>query len=148
MVGDKNTKHVPIVTDEKAVLVNAIETEINLYKVGCSRHLEDNTTRWVDAHLWTIGDRTICVEDVMTLTRAESEEECHTLLQIKQEKWSGEIVDYFRTKWLEKVSACGAGNISNVYDYDIEITTNQSEGFNIVIKALQGWQEVQLDAIV
>ena len=39
-------------------------------------------------------------------------------------------------------------NISKVYDYETEVTTNQSERFNTLIKALQGWKEIPLDAII
>ena len=74
MVETKNTTNVPIATDEKSAVVNAIENETNLYRVGCSRHLRGDITRWVDAHCRTIDDRTVYVHDVMTWMRAKSEE--------------------------------------------------------------------------
>ncbi len=46
----KNTKNVPIVTDDEHAIVNAITSCTDLYRLGCNQHLRDDISRWVDNH--------------------------------------------------------------------------------------------------
>jgi hypothetical protein len=77
----KNTRNVPIATDEEPALVNAIR-QTNLFRVGCHRHLRDDVDRWVDGHEGKKVDRISYVDEVVQLL------ECETSDKAKQVRWS------------------------------------------------------------
>ena len=147
-----NVKDIPIATDEETALVNAIEEETDMIRLGCYRHLRGDIQRWVDDNAGTKDDRQAYTEEVQTLLSCETKEEFHTLLEKRMKKWSEPFVQYFQKNILKKVDAYGIWNVSkylDIRDKDIlPVTTNQSEGFNTLLKSLQDWKEVPLDVIM
>jgi hypothetical protein len=49
---------------------------------------------------------------------------------------------------LPKIDDYGHWSVSKVFQTDTLVTTNQREGFNSLLKSLQGWKEVPLDGIL
>ena len=138
----------PIATDEEAAINNAISSETNLIRVGCHKHMVNNIKRWVDLHGGTKDDRSVSVQEFITLMACETYNEFTVLYSQKEKRWSEAFVSYFRQRILPKVDEYGIWALKNFYECKTPVTTNQSEGFNTILKSLQNWKEVPLDAFV
>jgi hypothetical protein len=138
----------PIVTDDEAAIVAAIRNKTNLIRLGCIRHLLDDVDRWVDNHLGRKDDRCVYVDEVRDLMNCDTIEEFTKLLATKENIWSEAFIDYFRDRILIKADEYGLWSINNHLSCSKLVTSNQSEGFNTLLKSLQGWKEVPLDVIL
>jgi hypothetical protein len=141
-------KGLPIATDEEAAIISAIRLTTNFLRVGCHRHLRDDIGRWVDNHGGIKDDREVYVADVTELLLCEDFSGFTKLLQAKEARWSEPFIDYFRARILTKVEEYGTWSVSKLVTTGRLITTNQSEGFNTLLKSLQDWKEVPPDVVM
>ena len=67
-----------------------------------------------------------------------------------QQKWNEDFKEYFRKSILPRISTFGLWEIRKLFSFDVSncITTKQAEGFNFLLKSLQGWQEVPVVVIM
>jgi hypothetical protein len=144
----KHQKQVPIATDDETALINAIENETKFTRVGCHRHLRGDIKRWLDNHGGTKEDRKIYTDEVVELMQCKTLTRFEELLEEKEQKWSEAFHTYFHTKIMPKVNDYGKWSVSEMITLNGPLTTNQSEGFNTLLKSLQGWKEVPLDVVL
>ena len=144
----KHLHNIPIATDEEPAMVNAINEKTSLYRVGCHRHLVNDIKHRVDGHGGTKDDRQKYVRDVLDLLDSSSFEEFRDKYQEILLTWEANFQEYFHKSILTKVDAYGRWKVKNLLEFLTTVTTNQSEGFNSLIKGLQGWKEVPIDVIL
>ena len=82
------------------------------------------------------------------LLLCESKEAFEDMVCVKEKKWSESFVDYFQSKLLVRIDAYGLWSIKKYVETDKLLTTNQSEGFNTLIKSLQNFKECSLDLVL
>ena len=145
----KKTKGIPIVTDMEAAIVNSIRDNSNLVQLGCWRHLRQDIQRWLIDHV-PKADRNQYIDDIYHILRCESEEDCDSLITDKKEEWDKSFTQYFEKQVENKLTYFCIWAIEGKCKYDKVngITTNQSEGFNFLLKDFQDWKEAPLDCIL
>ena len=86
----------------------------------------------------------------MDLIQSENEQVFHKSYLKNQQKWNDDFKEYFRKSILPRISTFGLWEIRKLFSFDVisGITTNQAEGFNFLLKSLQGWHVVPVDVIV
>ena len=104
--------------------------------------------RWVDGHGGGKDDRIVYSNDIHDLLLNDSYEAFEKMLRVKELKWSEAFGDYFRSRILPRVASYGLWSVNKTTATTNPITTNQSEGFNTLLKSLQGWKEVPLDVVL
>ena len=143
-------KRVTIVTDMEQGIINAIEEETPMKKVGCWRHLVKDIERWITTHGGKSADRLVYVEHVLALLRCRSEEEFKELKDSYVELWSDVFTEYFDKHISPKLKYFARYVIDDFVTFDQKygVTSNMSEGFNWLLKDLNNWKELPVDSMV
>ena len=128
---------------------NAITQETKLKIVGCWRHLRKDIEAWVGKHGGAATDKNVYVDNVYDLLRSENEANYLDSLAEKKKIWSKAFVEYYDqhiSKWIRYYASwCIPDSVQLTSS---GVTTNMSEGFNWLVKYLNGWTEKPTDAIV
>jgi len=95
-------------------------------------------------------ERSSYINDLYEILRATTERHCQELLNQKKEIWHDDFSRYFTRTVEPKLSYFCIWSIQDYCNVDQNngITTNQSEGFNFLIKDFQNWKEVPLDCLL
>ena len=139
---------VPIAIDMEQGIKGAIETETTLYIVGCWRHLKKDIEAWSLKHQVVKQESKRLVDDIFSILRTKNN--FQPLLESKRENWPPEFNQYFKKHLESRLPNYCLQYIQkhvNADDFN-GITTNQSEGFNWLIKDLNNWKEGPIDCIL
>ena len=161
---------VPIVTDNEPAICNAIDLKLQkLVRIRCWNHTINAAKLWLKQHGATSSELPVYMSDLRELFHQPSKEAYLKELDIRKSKWSYPFVEYYESKihpevglycdvthcvhyyvYTQVTSSLGRWILQElgVYSPFSGVTTNQSESFNAVLKRLQNWREVPLDAIV
>ena len=140
-----------VLTDSEAGIVGAIETQTNFTHLFCWRHLFKDIHDWIDKHLGTRQDRKVLDDEVTWLFQRDSREEFHEQLAHLQLDWSPLFVQHFREKLLQKFEMVAKWAVQPKVphsDTQFGVTTNQSEGFNFLLKSICDWTVAPLNCIL
>ena len=145
----KNMRVVPIVTDMESAIVKAIRGNTTLKQIGCWRHLRQDVQRWLSDNLPKV-ERSKYVNDLFDILRATTERQCVDMMQKMEKEWDEDYTRYFKKSIEPKLGYFCAWSIADSCKIDPKngITTNQSEGFNFLLKDFQSWKEVPLDSLL
>ena len=145
----KPLKGVPIVTDMESAIVKAIRENTTLKQIGCWRHLRQDVQRWLTDNLPKV-ERSTYVNELYEILRTTTERQCADMIKKMEKQWNEEFTRYFKKSVEPKLGYFCAWSIANSCKLDTKngITTNQSEGFNFLLKDFQSWKEVPLDSLL
>lgn len=138
----------PVAIDMEQGIKGAIETETPLYIVGCWRHLIKDIEAWALKNEKARNDSKKLVNDVFDILRTTSKVD--RVLEEKKSSWPPDFQHYFQKQIEDRLpNYC----LQYIHKYtnadDINgVTTNQSEGFNWLIKDLNNWKEGPIDCIL
>ena len=136
-----------IVTDqEKAITQANAKVFPNLKCFLCWNHVLQDTKRWLKSHgVSTQRETTYYTDSVRLLLHSNSEAEYKDRLLVKLAKWSKPFCTYFMDTIHSSINQLAAWEL---HQFGLEdISTNQSESFNFVLKKLQDWKEAPIDAL-
>ena len=145
----KNMKGVPIVTDMESAIVKAIRENTTLKQIGCWRHLRQDVQRWLSDNLPKV-EQSKYVNELYDILRTTTERQCVDMMKKMEKQWDEGFTRYFKKSIEPKLGYFCAWSIANSCRLDPKngITTNQSEGFNFLLKDFQSWKEVPLDSLL
>ncbi len=139
-------------TDREKAIVNAIKQNLPAASlVYCWNHMLRNIKDWLQQHGAPATEVAVYMEDVFQLLHSSSAKEYNTSLKVVRQRWDAVLEEYdMKYSHTDIPTTIGrwvleAFHIYNSYSRD---TNNQSEGFNRVMKDLQGWKEAPLDCVV
>jgi hypothetical protein len=143
---------VGIVTDRERAITTAISAEVpTLHQVFCWNHIYADVRNWLLKHGAPISDISIITSHLRTLFNQPSQQD----YEEKLSEMSGVWDDLFREYYLQHIhkevdTGIGRWRLEQLglYTADSGVTTNLSESLNKVIKALQGWKEAPVDAMM
>ena len=132
----KSLRGVPIVTDMETAIVKSIKENTPLTQMGCWRHLRQDVQRWLADNL-PRDQRNSYIDDLYGILRSKEERSCRALIERKKASWYPQFRQYFERNVEPKLEYFCIWSIDGKCKYDKEngITTNQSEGFNFLLKA-------------
>lgn len=105
----------------------------------CWNHLLSAARHWLRRHGASTAECSVYTQDIKDLLMSLSEEAYKDMYVKLSGRWSKAFVDYFDSQLApEVVSTCGRWILEplGVYNGYSGVTTNQSEGFNTLIKQL------------
>lgn len=147
----KNTSS-PLVTDKEKAIVNAVKQQLpSVPLVHCWNHTLRDIRHWLHQHGAPAADIAVYMEDVFQLLHSPSEKEYNERLAEVCQRWDALFQDYFMRNIHEDIpTTLGRWVLESLQIYHpySGVTNNQSEGFNRVMKDLQGWKEAPLDCVV
>ena len=145
----KNMKGVPIVTDVESAIVKAIRENTTLKQIGCWHHLCQDVQRWLSDNLPKV-ERSKYVNERYDILRTTTERQCVDMMKKMEKQWDEGFIRYFKKSSEPKLGYFCVWSIANLCKLDPKngITTNQSEGFNFLLKDFQSWEEVPLDSLL
>jgi hypothetical protein len=140
---------IPLVTDDEKGF-GAIEQHLpNIHRCFCWNHLINAAKLWLKRHGASASEIPVYINNIRDLFHQQSEEQYDVRLNELKLKWSQPFLHYFMNEIHEKVkrNAVGRWNLEKygIYHPLSGVTSNQSEGFNSVLKRFQGWREVPVD---
>jgi len=147
----RNT-NAPLVTDKEKAIINAIKQQLpSVSLVHCWNHILRDIRHWLHQHGAPAADIAVYTEDAFQLLHSPNESEYKRRLEEVCKNWDTLFKEYFMKNIHADVPTTlgrwvlEAHQIYNPYS---GVTNNQSEGFNRVMKDLQGWKEAPLDCVV
>ena len=146
----KRTAGLPIVVDMEQGIIRAIREKTSLIFAGCWRHLREDLQRRMIAEGIPLKTRNDITDNLYDLLRSRSADQYASKVHDIQRDWPSVITSYYMDNIHGKVEHYGHWSIKNKFGkYFTEhgITTNQSEGFNWLLKDLQGWKEAPVDSV-
>ena len=90
------------------------------------------------------------MNDLYDILRATTERQCIDMMQNMEKEWDEDYTRYFKKSIEPKLGYFCAWSIADSCKIDPKngIATNQSEGFNFLLKDFQSWKEVPLDSFL
>jgi len=142
-----STNNVNITTDGELAITSAIRDAFpSLPHFFCWNHVLQDAKRWLSSHGSKSADETRFNLDCMRdLFKCESHAAYTAKLIPLLSKWSQPFSAYFTDNIHKVITSIGSWCLRN-HGFS-EITTNQSESFNAVLKRLQDWKEVPVDVM-
>ena len=139
---------IPVAIDMEQGIKGAIETETPLYIVGCWRHLIKDIEAWALKNQMVKKLSQQLVSDVYGILRTTTKAE--KILEEKKSSWPPDFKQYFQKQIEERLPNYCLQYVQKYANADDinGITTNQSEGFNWLIKDLNNWKEGPIDCIL
>lgn len=145
-------KGAPLVTDGEGNIIKAISKRLpQVHHLCCWNHLQSGARYWLRKHGATTSDCSVYIRDLKELLMSTSEEEYRQKYSVISQKWSQPFVEYFDHQIDPEVtSAAGRWILEplGIYNGYSGVTTNQSEGFNTLLKNLTERKESCIDSLV
>ncbi|XP_065642124.1 uncharacterized protein LOC124806987 [Hydra vulgaris] len=140
-------KNVFIVTDQERAITEAIKESFpSVSHFLCWNHVLQDSKRWLQLHgVKTKDELAYYTECIQSLLRSDSESSYKDKLITMLSAWSQPFSEYYIKTIHSVVDKLGSWRIKQFNFH--EITTNQSEAFNTVIKRLQDWKEATVDSM-
>ena len=90
------------------------------------------------------------MNELYDILRTTTERQCVDMMKKMEKQWDEGFTRYFKKSIEPKLGYFCAWSIANSCKLDPKngITTNQSEGFNFLLKDFQSWKEVPLDSLL
>jgi hypothetical protein len=143
---------IPIVTDEEKAICSAIDCFLpGAVRIRCWNHTISSAKYWLRKHGANSTEIPVYIADIRSLLQSESEIDYLDNLSMLKDKWSNPFTEYFMTEIHPDIpSSLGRWVLEqlNIYTPYSGVTTNQSEGFNSVLKRLLQWKEAPVDSFV
>ena len=121
----------------ESAIIRAIKDHMRLKQIGCWRHLRQDVQCLLKDNLPTL-DRSSYVFDLYEILRAQTKQHCTQLIEGMKAKWHDDFVRYVMRTTEPKLSYFCVWAIQGYCKFKFDpyngITTNQSEGFNFLIK--------------
>ncbi len=142
----------PLVTDKEKAIINAIRQQLpSVSLVHCWNHVLRDIRHWLHQHGALTADIAVYTEDAFQLFHSPNEREYERRLAEVRKRWDALFEEYFMKNIHPDVpTTLGRWVLEalEIYNPYSGVTNNQSEGFNRVMKDLQGWKEAPLDSVV
>ena len=144
----QSSKQVLIVTDQEKSIIEAIHRSFpEMPHFLCWNHILQDCKRWLRSHgLHSADEMNYYIDTVRSLLQSNTEAEYKDALLSLTAKWSQPFTDYFIKNIHSVIGKLGSWVLQQ--HGLAEITGNQSEAYNSVIKRLQEWKEAPLDSMV
>ena len=142
---------VPLVTDEEAGVINAIEKVLpNIPRLRCWNHLIRDVKRWLSAHGASSAEITVYIDNIRSLLHQPSEDNYKFQFEMFKSQWSAPFTLYYTNNIHSKITSFARWAIEryHVYNPYSGVTSNQAESLNRVLKELQEWKEAPVDCMV
>ena len=145
-----NLTNVPIAIDMERGILNAIEAETTLKVVGCWRHLRKDIEREVFSLSGNKPDASFYVDEVYEILHSSTKASVQMEIDKRQNNWSAKFKEYFKAHVQIKLEYFARAYIEKNVCVHPEngVTSNQSEGFNWLMKDLNNWKEGPIDSVV
>ena len=145
-----NLKNVALATDMEMGILNAAEAETTLKVVGCWRHLKKDIERYIHENEGKRQDALEFIDNVYEILRAKSQNDIEKLTHDMKTTWNPQLKHYFEKQIEPKIEKFASPYVSKYTKFDkfSGVTTNQSEGFNWLMKDLTNWREGPIDCVV
>ena len=141
----------PLVTDGEENIIRAINKCLpHVKSLRCWNHLLSSARYWLKKHGATTGECSVYTQDIKQLLMSTSEEEYRKLFSILSGRWSQPFCDYYHSSIEhEVVSTSGRWIIEpyGIFNGYSGVTTNQSEGFNTLMKQITMRKEKSADSL-
>ena len=133
----------------ESAIVRSIREQTSLTQLGCWGHLRQDVQRWIAENYPRIH-RARYINDLYEILRSKTNAECQKVKDDKKSSWEEGFIKYFERHVETKLEYFCLWSINNkcTFDENNGITTNQSEGFNFLLKDFQNWKEVPLDCLM
>ena len=145
-------KGAPLVTDGEDNIVRAIANRLpQINHLRCWNHLQSAARYWLRKHGATPSDCSVYMRDLKALLMSPSEEQYRQQYRVISQRWSQPFLDYFNRQIDPEVTSSAGRWILEplgVYNGYSGVTTNQSEGFNTLLKNLTERKESSIDSLV
>ena len=142
----------PLVTDGEANIIKAISKRLpQVHHLRCWNHLQSGARYWLRKHGATTSDCTVYIRDLKELLMSPSEEVYRRKYTAISQRWSQPFLEYFNHQIDPEVTfAAGRWILEplGIYNGYSGVTTNQSEGFNTLLKNLTERKESCIDSLV
>ena len=143
---------VPLVTDGEENIIKAITNCLpQVAHLRCWNHLQSAARYWLKQRGATTSECSIYTQDLKRLLMSPTQDEYEQLYREVSRKWSHAFVQYYEEKVAPEVmSSAGRWILEplGVYNGYSGVTTNQSEGFNTLIKNLVQRKKKTVDSLV
>ena len=141
----------PLVTDGEDNIIKAINKCLpEVLSLRCWNHLLSAARHWLKKHGATTAECNVYTQDIKELLMSPSEDDYREMYAKLSGRWSRAFVEYFDSQLApEVVSTCGRWILEplGVYNGYSGVTTNQSDGFNTLIKQLVLRKEKSPDSL-
>ena len=143
-------RNIALATDMEIGIVNAAEAETTLKVVGCWRHLKKDIERYVHENGGKKQDSLEFIDNVFEILRVKSQNDIGKLTHDMKATWDPKLKNYFEKQIEPKIEKFACPYVSKYTKFDkfSGVTTNQSEGFNWLMKDLDNWREGPIDCVV
>ena len=145
----------------EAAIIKSIRENTPLTEMGCWRHFRQDIQRWLadtlrkGVQIWLENNlakvpQLSYIEDLFNILLSKDQNNCKVMIEEKKESWNPQFRKYFENNVEPKLEYFCTWSVDGECSYDEEncITTNQSEGFNFLLKDFQNWKEVPLDSLL
>jgi hypothetical protein len=141
------SKQVIIVTDQEKSIIAIQGSFPNLQRFMCWNHVLQDCKRWLRSHgVQSSDEMAYYIDTVKSPLQATSEEEYKDNFISLISRWSLHFTEYFSKNVHPSMNKLGSWVLA---DYGLsEISANQSESFNAVLKRTHNWEEAPVDAMV
>ena len=142
----------PLVTDGEENIITAIAKRLpQVRHLRCWNHLQSGVRFWLRKHGASASKCSVYVQDLKQLLMAPTEKDYRQLYGVLSQKWSQAFVEYYNHHIGPEVTdAAGRWILEplGVYNGYSGVTTNQSEGFNTLLKSLTQRKESTIDSLM
>ena len=142
------SKQVIIVTDQEKSIIDAIQRSFpNLQHFLCWNHVIQDCKRWLKSHgVQSADEMRYYTDNVRSLLESKTEDEYKEKFISLIPRWSLPFTEYFSKIFHPLMNKLGSWVLA---EFGLsQISANQSESFNAVLKRIQEWKEAPVDAMV
>ncbi|XP_065896214.1 uncharacterized protein [Dysidea avara] len=141
----------PLVADDEKAICLAIDKNLpGIIRLRCWSHTIAAVTHWLRDHKALSPEYPVYKGDLRSLFHSASAEEYQSSLDKLKVNWSQSFLDYYMNEIHPDINSIGRWILEplGLYNPYSGITTNQSEGFNTVMKRFDKWKEAPLDSVI
>lgn len=143
---------IPIVTDrEKGITEAFAELEIDATLVCCHNHILSDVREWIRKHGGKKDDIKVLKDHIDILTNAQTPTQFEGILQKLVPLWSIPFQEYFKKNLRTDIEEHSSRIVTDkfaVFRKYATATNNISESFNKVLKEINEFKELPVDAMV
>ena len=142
----------PFVTDGEENIITAIKKRLpQVRQLRCWNHLQSGARHWLRKHGASSSECSVYVQDLKQLLMSPTEKDYRHLYGTLSQKWSQAFVEYYNHHIDPEVTASAGRWILEplgIYNGYSGVTTNQSEGFNTLLKTFTLRKESTIDSLM
>ena len=148
----KQSNQIPFVTDDEAGIIKAIDACLpGARRIQCWNHTFSAAKTWLKQHGAKFTEIPVYISHLQDLFHQPTIEDYNSKLSEYRCEWSKAFLDHYMENIHPRVlTSIGRWILEKlgVYNPYSGVTSNQAESFNALLKRLQNWREVPVDAII